>query len=506
MAQQRAFLAGALLLAAVVVSTPHAATVTIAPATTYQTMDGFGAAIANWLIPHNNNQSYCNQLVDDLGLTIMRIMMCPEFEAQNDNSDPFSAGSFSTGGVVATQREVLEKLYTAGLRQVCLSTFSPPAWMKTNGTLENGGELRTDMYDEYAEYYCEYIRFVESTGLDVIAVSPQNEPSFAVWYASCVYSASQMRDIVVTLGQRFESEGIDTRIFWAEEVFEQPWQPYAGHVFSDPVAKPYGDIVAIHHQNYHDESRWSETYASARAQINSTSTVSFSVGFWNSEMSNYGEGWDGAVEFAKGMIISLRDAKMSGILYGSPSITSQPLEALMFNYEPTERYYVAKHFYRYIRPGAVMVDAASDDASVMSVAFVNDGTLSIVLVNPGTASRDVTLQGVDGITFTQMRSTSTEECATVGSVTGSCQLPASSVTTLVAQDYVSSVAGLQRAMRAQPTRPGDWRILTLTGRRLDAAPSARQLAPGLFVTQTQRLTHVSPSSSNLLRVYPSEAN
>ncbi|MBD3239720.1 MAG: hypothetical protein GF331_03980, partial [Chitinivibrionales bacterium] len=461
------------------------ATVNLDESVRYQTMDGFGAAIANWLIPHNNNQAYCNQLIDDLGLSIMRIMMVPGIEQQNDNSDPFVEGNFDMTQV-ATQREVLEKLYTAGLRQVCLSTFTPPAWMKTNNSLTDGGELRTDMYDEFAEWYCKYIRFVESTGLEVIAISPQNEPSFALWYESCVYSPEQMRDIVKTLGQRFETEGIDTRIFWAEECFDQPWQPYAGYVFADPVAKQYGDIVAIHHQNFYDEDPWAGKYRQARDLIENAGETPYCRGFWNSEMSNYAAGWSGALQMSQGFTISLRDGRMSGLLYGSPSIvSSQPLEALMVEYEPTERYYIAKQYYRYIRPGAVMIGATVDDPEVMTVAFVHseNQTLTVVMTNRGSSGKDVTLTGADGVTFTQIRTSQSENAVTVGTVSGSCHLPAGSVTTLYAEGHISSVRTYAAGLRVAPPRAAPQRIIDLRGRAVNVVGAARrELAPGCFIT------------------------
>ena len=172
----------------------------------------------------------------------------------------------------------------------------------------------------------------------------------------------------------------------------------------------------------------------------------------------------------------------------------------MVEYQPTERYYVAKHFYRYIRPGAVMIDAVSDDAEVMAVASVHDGdgTMTVVLVNPGTSAKDVALTGLDGLTFAQYRSSQSEQCAAVGTVTGTCQLPARSVTTLFAQDYVSSVGRLQRALRVSTRRAGSRRLMSLSGRALGSAPGTlRQIAAGVFVAHSPEREHAGLLTSGI---------
>jgi hypothetical protein len=312
-----------------------------------------------------------------------------------------------------------------------------------------------------------------------------------------------MKNIVKALGQRFELEGIDTRIFWAEELFEQPWQPFAGNVLADTSAKRYGDIVAIHHQNFYDTTRWSPAYRNARALINGTNPVPYAVGFWNSEMSNYAAGWTGALQMATGFVISLRDARMSGILYGSPSIVpEQALEALMVDRVPTERYYVAKQFYRYVRPGAVMVQAASDDASVMTVAFVHpaEQTMTVVLVNTSSTAKSVILAGTGLPQFTQVRTSATETCDTIGSVTASVSLPASSVTTLYGTGHVSAVrqdrsVAIGRAVAHGPGAHAAW--YSASGRRVaglsTGAPGVRLSNSGVRIGYgSGRATQLAP--------------
>lgn len=61
------------------------------------------------------------------------------------------------------------------------------------------------------------------------------------------------------------------------------------------------------------------------------------------------------------------------------------------------RYHASKHFYRFIRPGARMVEARSDDADVAAAAFEHarlDSFVS-VLINTGYVAKRVSLEGSD---------------------------------------------------------------------------------------------------------------
>ena len=62
---------------------------------------------------------------------------------------------------------------------VIASPWSPPAWMKTGGSMlgASGGVLRDDCYDVYARYFAQFLKEYEKEGVPVSAVTPQNEPA-----------------------------------------------------------------------------------------------------------------------------------------------------------------------------------------------------------------------------------------------------------------------------------------------------------------------------------------
>jgi hypothetical protein len=100
-----------------------------------------------------------------------------------------------------------------------------------------------------------------------------------------------------------------------------------------------------------------------------------------------------------------------------------------------KRYYVSKQFYRYIRPGARMLKVTSSDASLFVVAFAHPttGAFTVVAINTASSDKPLNLGGANvPSTFMAYRTSASENCVTLGSVTnGSIMVKADSVTTLV---------------------------------------------------------------------------
>jgi O-glycosyl hydrolase len=140
-------------------------------------------------------------------------------------------------------------LWDAGVRTFIGSCWSPPANMKSNSSTNNGGSLNTASYAAFVDWLVGKLNeFKQTTGGDLYAISIQNEPAFVEFYASCVYTAQQLRDVVKLVGQRFERDGIATKIFMPEEVFDQ-WaslRSFIGVACSDTSANKYIDALAFH--------------------------------------------------------------------------------------------------------------------------------------------------------------------------------------------------------------------------------------------------------------------
>ena len=160
----------------------------------YQTMEGFGGFGAQdvyWSRGPFTSSTFVNNLINDLGLTILRDNVPTDFEDVNDdndanttNLDNFHYGSFTD------HIQYLKDMKAAGLQKLIISCWSAPAWMKTNNNVNGdkadapaynpnptsaNNQLRTDMYEEFAERCVAYIKIVQQeTGMDVYAISLQN--------------------------------------------------------------------------------------------------------------------------------------------------------------------------------------------------------------------------------------------------------------------------------------------------------------------------------------------
>lgn len=90
---------------------------------------------------------------------------------------------------------------------VFASPWGQPAEWKTNGTInaknEDGttGKLKRENWADYAQYLEEYVQYMRTNGVELDAISIQNEPDWAATYAGCLWSASEIAEFVKTYGR-----------------------------------------------------------------------------------------------------------------------------------------------------------------------------------------------------------------------------------------------------------------------------------------------------------------
>lgn len=124
------------------------------------------------------------------------------------------------------------------------SPWSPPVWMKSNGS-SVGGNLKPEYYGVYARYFVRYIQAMKAQGIHIGAITPQNEPQHGGNNPSLVMSASQQAVFIKNhLGPAFKAEGIDTKIIIWDHNCDRPDFPLG--VLSDAGARGYVDGTAFH--------------------------------------------------------------------------------------------------------------------------------------------------------------------------------------------------------------------------------------------------------------------
>ena len=179
---------------------------------------------------------------------------------------------------------------------------------------------------------------------------------------------------------------------------------------------------------------------------------------WMTETSGYmnwagGTGGDGqqcpgAQELGTGMFMALKYGKLAGWWWWRLSVTSAGWidETLIYNGTPNKNYYVSKIFYKYIRPGSVMVHVNdSADTAMGAIAFWHktNHTLTMVFVNSSSSSKNITITGNLPASMNMYVTSSSQDFASTGTVTGGTfTLPASCLATLYGTNYDPPVAVL----------------------------------------------------------------
>lgn len=96
------------------------------------------------------------------------------------------------------------------------SPWSPPAFMKTNRSMNFGGRLRPKYYERWAQVLTRYVSEMRERGFFVSRLSLQNEPNAAQLWDSCLFSAEEERIFGVDyLRPALDAAGLeDVRIFF----------------------------------------------------------------------------------------------------------------------------------------------------------------------------------------------------------------------------------------------------------------------------------------------------
>ena len=240
------------LIAALVVQA-RVITVTVSD-TRYQTITGFGAACCDGaMCPFGNDTKPVELLYgprSKIGLNIMRMEISPNFigdvivpEWGNWDSPYDWKGSLPSAKIVKQRGGI-----------VFGTPWSPPGEYKTNGTAQGGnaedqgyqrGELRTDCYDKFFLWLNTFLEYMKSNGVNVDAVSIQNEPDWWVNYSGCLYTPQQQLNLVKNNAYLLDRETYNgVRLISAEPLGFDP--SYSNMLLNDEVARDQIDIIAGH--------------------------------------------------------------------------------------------------------------------------------------------------------------------------------------------------------------------------------------------------------------------
>ena len=382
-----------------------AETITLDPAQRYQAMVGFGGALTEssaWVLAQVSPEKRTEVLrryydpKEGNGYTLARthINSC-DFSLNQWELDP-TPGDYDllNFSLAPMRRWLLPLLHDAnaaagGKLNILASPWSPPAWMKTNNRMDDGGSLRREYAPAWARYYVKFVQAMRAEHVPVWALTVQNEPEARQTWESCLYTPEQERDFVRDhLGPALTKAGLtDVKLLSFDhnrDIFEK----FAAASFGDPESAKYLWGAALHWYVSNDFAASSRVHAAFPDK-----SILFTEGCW--EGGRTIGAWTHGEDYARQMIGDFSNWVCGFIDWnivldqrGGPNHVGNFCDAPVIIDTGTgevryqSSYYYIGHFSRYVQIGARRIASSGGPATLQSIAFANpDGSLVAVVLN-----------------------------------------------------------------------------------------------------------------------------
>jgi glucuronoarabinoxylan endo-1,4-beta-xylanase len=387
-----------------------AAVVTVDPSATRQTIRGFGGMNHSlWigdLTAAQRDTAFGNG-EGQLGFSMLRIPV-PEDRANWSRE-------------VATARRATELGAT-----VFASPWNPPANMVetfVRGQQTNAKRLRYSMYGAYAQHLNDFVAFMKNNGVNLYAISVQNEPDYAqdwTWW-----TPSEMTRFL-----RENAGSISTRVI-APESFQYV-KSFSDPILNDAAALANLDILGAH---LYGTSFANFPYPLFKQKGGGKELWMTEVYYPNS--SDSGDLWPQALNVAEHMHRAMVDAEFQAYVWWYIRRGYGPMRE---DGRMSKRGASMAHFARFVRPGHVRIAVTPvPQSNVYVSAYKGSGNrVVIVAVNKGSAQvsqqfalRNNGSSGVSSWLTDASRNVASQSRITMSNGAFTAQLPAQSVTTLV---------------------------------------------------------------------------
>lgn len=405
-----------------------AADAIIDPSAEQQTIRGFGGmnhtAWISDLTPAQRDTAFGSG-EGQLGFSVLRI---PVHEDQANWS-----------GEVATARRAIEHGAT-----VIASPWNPPAHMVetfVRGSQTDARRLRYDMYGAYAQHLNDFYEFMRDNGVDLYAISVQNEPDYAhdwTWW-----TPDEMIRFL-----RENAGSIGTRVI-APESF-QYIKSFSDPILNDPAALANLDILGAHlyGTQYGD-------FPYPLFQQRGGGKELWMTEVYHPNSSDSADLWPQALDVGQHIHHAMVDAEFQAYVWWYIRRSYGPMRE---DGQISKRGANMAHFSRFVRPGYVRIGApANPQSDVYTSAYKGgDSTVVIVAVNKRTSPvsqqftlANSTVSGVSSWLTDVSRNLAPQGGTSVSGSSFTGELPARSVTTFVIDVEPSSGGDTE-----PPTAPG----------------------------------------------------
>jgi O-glycosyl hydrolase len=460
-----------------------ASAATINGGTTYQTITGFGAseAFGEAATVMDASSAVQTQALNYLygtsggaGLTILRNEVSADSGDTIEPTAPSSPSATPSYVSLASINQDMGQLWFAqqikarfGVTNVFADAWSAPAFMKTNDETDNGGAVcgmtgatcsSGNWEQAYANYLKQYAADYTAAGDPLTYVGPENEANLSTSYDSMQITPAQTAQFLDVLGPTMAGTGTSVECC-ATEGWDYA-QQYAAAIEADPTASADTAVFTSH----------------GYTEAPTTPLSGWSKPAWETEWSTF-ETWDPAwddstdasgLTWAQHIFAGLDSANLSAFLYwwGSttPSENGDNEGLILINgstVTPSGRLWAFGNFSDFVRPGAVRIGASTSDSNLTMDAFKNtNGTISVVVLNTGTAADSVTysLSGTgtpNGATVTPYLTNSSSDVAAQATTSVSGGAFSSTIPARSLETYVVGTSGTTTGNTVTVTNPGN---------------------------------------------------
>ncbi|HYG40980.1 MAG TPA: glycoside hydrolase family 30 beta sandwich domain-containing protein [Cytophagales bacterium] len=390
------------------------ATIEVDTTQSYQTIDGFGYTLTGASAIVLNRMSATNRanILEELfahdntsiGVSYLRISIgASDLSSHVYSYDDMPAGqtdptltNFSIEPDRADMIPVLKEILGINPQIKILGTpWSPPTWMKTNGS-SVGGNLKPEYFGIYADYLVKYLKAMQAEGINVDAITLQNEPLNPYNNPSMLMSAAEQAAFIKNnIGPALSAAGLSTKIILYDHNCDQPNYPVS--ILNDPQAKQYvdgsafhlygGDIsalTAVHDAHPEKNIYFTEQYTDSNGNFGNDLNWHFRnliIGAIRNWSRNVLE-WNLAADPSNGPRTD------GGCTTCLPAITVGTSDNITRNVS----YYIIAHAAKFVRPGSIRIET-NLPGSLLNVAFKNpDGKKVLIVLNDRRSSQTFNIQ------------------------------------------------------------------------------------------------------------------
>lgn len=280
------------------------------------------------------------------------------------------------------------------------SPWSPPAWMKPNGTML-GGAMDNRHFPAYAQYFVKFLEAYRAAGIPVRAVTVQNEVQAdqGGLMPACTWTTELEREFVRDhLGPALHKAGFaDVAIWMMDHNYDM--EERAKKTLGDAGVRAFCNAIAWHGYGGTADAvgRVHDAHPSSEQHFTEFNTF-IDAPQYLSDWTFWG------TQIGEAMRNHIRDYVMWNIVLdekGKPNIGPFTcggvvmVDSTTHEVTPSGGYWGLGHYSRFVRRGAFCVESKGTVEKLTHAAFRNpDGSIVLVLSNAGNA-RSVTVECVD---------------------------------------------------------------------------------------------------------------